>query len=431
MHPMRMIKMGTCLMLLTAASALAQGSPDIIWQRDDHVSSVRGVTFTSDGQQVISGADLGDSTFRLWAAEDGSPAGEFSLSPHTVLSVAHVPGTSCVAVGYVVTGYPPGGVSAVWDTETGLERFTSGGCYVDVSPDGTLLASGGGGVNRSVRICRISDGQELHSIYTGAYIHDLAFSPDGSMVASAGGDNAVKFWDVESGTLIRSIAAHDDDVSTLAFSPDGTILASGAGGWDSTDDSSIKLWSVADGTLLNTFEGHGDWVYALDFAPDGGILLSSGRDGSQGDIRMWSVASGDLVRWYSASAYDLEFSQDGSTFVYGSAFTEVVLAANPLMPTSVGGIPAGGLSLRSSPNPARGGTRLSFSQHGVSDLRMSIHDVQGRTVAVLFDGHREAGNYHLDWNGRDSAGQALPTGIYFARLHNGSSVATQKIILLR
>ncbi len=431
MKPMRLIKAGICLMLLIAGNALAQGAPDIIWQRDDHSASVRGVAFTSDDQHVISGADLGDSTFRLWAAGDGAPAGEFSLAPHAVISVAHVPGSDWVAVGYIVSGYPPGGVSAVWDLETGQERFTSGGCFVDVSADGMLLASGGGGVNRYVSICRLSDGQELHSIYTGAYIHDLAFAPDGSMVATAGGDNAVKFWDVESGTLIRSISAHDDDVSALAFSSDGAILASGAGGWDGSDDSSIKLWNVAEGTLIDTFEGHGDWVYALDFSPDGGILLSSGRDGSQGDIRFWSVASGELMRWYSASAYDLEFSSDGSTFAYGSAFSEVVLAANPLMPTSAADFLPSSLALRASPNPMRGSTRLNFNLPTASALRLSIHDVSGRKVAELFDGRREVGDHHLDWDGRDAAGRVLVPGVYFARLFDGRSVTSSKLVLLR
>lgn len=322
---------------LVCAGAFAQGPPEILWQRDDHTASVLGIGFTEDGGQVVSGAQYPDSSFRIWSAADGSPQGAFSLAPHSIHSVAAIPRSPWIAVGYVVSGYPPGGEAAVWDVQAGFQRFTAGGSHVAVSPDGALLASGGGGVNRYLAISRVADGAKLHSIYTGSYLLDVAFSPDASVVATAGSDNAARLWNPQTGALVRVIPAHQDDVSALAFSPDGRLLATGAGGWDPSDDSTVKIWRVADGALLRTFEGHGDWVYALAFSPDGDVLLSAGRDGSQGDIRFWSLPDGGLVRWYQASAQEVAFSPDGGTFAYGGAFSEVVLAVNPTHPTDGSG----------------------------------------------------------------------------------------------
>jgi len=418
------------LLALPPRGLLAQGSPDIIWQRDDHTAGVQGLAFTENGAQVISGANYGDCSFRLWSVDDGTPEGEFSLSPHGIHSVAPVPGTSWIAVGYVVTGYPPGGVSAVWDLETGLERFTAGGCFVDVSPDGKILASGGGGVNRYLSLTRIADGVQLHSIYTGSYLHDLAYSPDGSLVATAGSDNSVQIWDVTTGSRILVIEAHEDDVSSVDFSPNGEFIATGAGGWDDTDDASIKIWSVADGGLVRTLEGFDDWVHALDFSPDGNMLLTSGRNGSQGIIKIWSLANGELMRWYAASAYDLSYSPDGETFAYGSAFSEVVLAANPLVATSSSGFSPQRLFMSAAPNPTRAGTQLNFSLPDPADISLKIYDVSGRRVASLLDGLRGVGGHSVNWDGRDEAGAPVAPGIYFARLDDGRSVSTSKLVVI-
>ena len=70
-------------------------------------------------------------------------------------------------------------------------------------------------------------------------VESVAYSPDGTMLASGAGDGTVKLWDVATKKNIAAFEGHTDRVSSVAFSPGGTMLASGAG-------DGIKLWDVGD-----------------------------------------------------------------------------------------------------------------------------------------------------------------------------------------
>jgi WD40 repeat protein len=149
-------------------------------------------------------------------------------------------------------------------------------------------------------------------------VTDVAFSPDGSLVATSSLDNSVRIWRVSDGSLLHVLEGHTHWVESVAFSPDGTQLASGA------DDRSVRIWQVDDGTLVRTisndFMGR---VLKVDFSPDGSLLAIAGHNcyvelrTTRSGILRRTLAQPHCVarRFGSVSYWGLAFSADGSRMI--------------------------------------------------------------------------------------------------------------------
>jgi WD40 repeat protein/tRNA A-37 threonylcarbamoyl transferase component Bud32 len=166
------------------------------------------------------------------------------------------------------TSQPPQGQSNTLYVCTG---HTSRVTAVAWSPDGTLFASAS--YDRTVRVWSAPTGQLLQTYkrHRGR-VHALAWSPDSQRIASASSDHTVQVWEARTGTHLGDYLGHSGNVYAVTWSPDGLLLASAG------EDKVVHVWMERSRTVFFLHKDHTGEVLTLAWSPDRKRIVSAGKD---------------------------------------------------------------------------------------------------------------------------------------------------------
>ena len=175
------------------------------------------------------------------------------------------------------------------------------------SPDGSRLATGSH--DGQVRVWDAASGEELARMRHGGWVQAVAFSPGGAEVATGGSDDTVRLWSPSSGEELLRME-HRSGVLAVAFSPEGGRLATGS------YDGMARVWDGVSGEELVRME-HGAGVQAVAFSPGGAEVATGGRDDT---VRLWTLSSGEeLLRMeHRSGVLAVAFSPEGGRLATGS-----------------------------------------------------------------------------------------------------------------
>lgn len=153
-------------------------------------------------------------------------------------------------------------------------------------------------------------------------VWDVAFSPNGKLLASASGDHSIRLWSVETGVELANLNGHTRDVFGVAFSPEGRHLAS------ASFDNTVRLWDVKRAFNPNLFINCKDTVRSIAFSKDKQYFASAGHDKR---VRLYPIKSDtvDIKNPRSISNWttimSVAFSPDNRFIAYGAADNKIRL----------------------------------------------------------------------------------------------------------
>ena len=308
-------------------------------------------------------------------------------------------------------------IRRVSDTEVTVRLTYIGDLVGGMATDGTLIFT--------VQAQAIAnyDGPALtvEIPVTAGFLVPYAWNPefDFNTLEAAGNSFPVGIW--SDGTTLWVLDVEDDKIyaynlSTKARDPDNdfntfnTLRAAG-------NRNPYGLWS--DGTTLWVTDKTDDKLYAYN-------LSTKARDPNN-DFNTLQAAGNDSPTglWSDGTTMWVMDPDDKKIYAY-------FMPAKPAAKAqAMIGLPEKTQLQQNAPNPFNSETVLSYFLLEPGPARLEVFSMIGQRVAVLRQGHQQAGYHRLRWNGRDDVGRPLASGIYLYRLVTDEGILTRKLVLLR
>ncbi|RIK88318.1 MAG: hypothetical protein DCC67_00705 [Planctomycetota bacterium] len=330
--------------------AAAGGAERVLWIWDvatgktlhriaGHAGAIQDVAFTPDGRRLVS---VGDETLvRVWDVTTGEPVAALEGHAQSLTAV------SASGDGrFIATGGAHEPCINIWDAAALKLRQS-----LDAGPaerltfaprDYRLAVAGRDGRLRI--LARAGDDWSLAATIDAHadVVRDVAWSPDGSRLATGAADHLAKLWDGATGDELAAIGVAQESVYGLAFRPDGRRLALSA------RNEPLRVWDCDQGKIVAELGGDAGLVSSVAYCPQGWRLLTASEDGS---VRLWDAertTAHDELRGHQSRVRSIDVAPDGRTLAsqdadsasvvlwdVATAQPRRVLHALPTAPTAV------------------------------------------------------------------------------------------------
>lgn len=244
------------------------------------------LVWSPDGKYFASG--MADQTISIWDADSGKVTQtlrghELEIRDDGIRRPAYIYCSEWSPDGKYLASASSDQTIRIWDTNNGQQvnmwRGPSEMKVVAWSPDGSKIAVGGSGNKVTVLDLKsLTPVLEFHGHTQYVAVRAIAWSTDGKKCATGGGVDNIRIWDSTSGDEIAVLTGHGripnfllsrqwPAISSLAWSPDGSLLASSANDW------TCRIWDIASFKQLQKLR-HGGPVGTTRWSGDGKYLAT-------------------------------------------------------------------------------------------------------------------------------------------------------------
>lgn len=282
----------------------------ILHKLEGHTAPVTALAFNADSSKLASVG--GDQIVRIWDTKAGTKLKELKGHTAPIMAVAFGGNNLLITGGIDKT-------ARLWDVtkDAPIQTLPANKSMISavaLRTDGkqALVGSADG----MLRVFDVS-GAPKETAAVSAHLSGigaLAYGPDGTKIATCGGDTLVRHWNLpQTGapTMLAEFKGHTKPVSSVAFNADGRFIVSGGG------DLVVRVWDLTTKTELRALRGHLDWISSVAFAPNGQTILSAAVDKS---VKIWELSSGETAKpiGHSRKLNTIAVSADGRWVASGS-----------------------------------------------------------------------------------------------------------------